>query len=101
MNLVRIIGLDSYYKSNTKGVLTLYYPDQRYYITFFTKRYKDFEKSINANASKPKGSPKVPPDIGLIFFFAIMMIKGINRFIVKSKIYARFRYVGLNRPALP
>ncbi len=22
------------------------YPDQRYYITFFTERYKDFEESI-------------------------------------------------------
>ena len=56
------------------------YPDQKYYITFFFQRYKDFEKSINANASKPKGRPKVHPDIGLIIFFAIMMIKGINRF---------------------
>ena len=52
------------------------YPDQRYYITFFSKRYKDFEKSINANQTKPK----VHADIGLIIFFAIMMIKGINRF---------------------
>lgn len=29
------------------------YPDQRYYITFFAKCYKDFEKSINANQTKP------------------------------------------------
>ncbi len=56
------------------------YPDQRYYITFFSKRYKDFEKSINANQSKPKGRPKVHPDSSLIIFFAIMLMRGINRF---------------------
>ena len=50
------------------------YPDMRYYITFFSKRYKDFEKSINANQSKPKGSPKVHPDSSLIIFFAIMIV---------------------------
>ena len=56
------------------------YPDQRYYITFFSKRYKDFEKSINANQSKPKGSPKVYLDSLLIIFFAIMMMKGKSHF---------------------
>ncbi len=45
-----------------------------YYITFFSKRYKDFEKSINANQSKPKGRPKVHPDSSLIIFFAIMLM---------------------------
>ena len=56
------------------------YPDQRYYITFFTKRYKDFEKSISSNASKPKGRPKVHPDCSLVIFFAIMILKGIHQF---------------------
>ena len=56
------------------------YPDMRYYITFFSKRYKDFEKSISSNAFKPKGRPKVHPDCSLIIFFAIMMMKNKNQF---------------------
>ena len=56
------------------------YPDMEYYITFFSNHYKDFEKSINSNASKPKGRPKVHPDSSLIIFFSIMLLKGINRF---------------------
>lgn len=56
------------------------YPDQRYYITFFFQRYKDFEMSINANQSKPKGRPKVHTDSSLVVFFAFMELRGINRF---------------------
>ncbi len=56
------------------------YPDMRYYITFFSYRYKDFEKSIRSNASKPKGRHKVHPDSSLIIFFAIMILKGIHPF---------------------
>lgn len=56
------------------------YPDMKDYITFFTKRYKDFEKSISSNESEPKGRPKVHSDNSLIIFFAIMMLKGINQF---------------------
>ncbi len=56
------------------------YPDMRYYITFFSYCYKDFEKSIRSNASKPKGRPKVHPDSSLIIFFAVMILKGIHPF---------------------
>ncbi len=47
------------------------YPDLKYYITFLFQRYKDFEVSINANQTKPKGHPKVHSDSSLIVFFAL------------------------------
>lgn len=56
------------------------YPDIVYYTTFFSQRYKDFEKSISSNESKPKGRPKVHPDSSLIIFFAIMILKGVHQF---------------------
>ena len=56
------------------------YPDMKDYITFFSNRYKDFEKSISSNESKPKGRPKVHPHSSLIVFFANMMLKGIHPF---------------------
>ena len=56
------------------------YPDMKDYITFFSKRYKDFEKFISSNESKPKGRPKVHPDCLLVIFFAIMILKGIHQF---------------------
>lgn len=56
------------------------YPDRKYYITFFFQRYKDFEKSINANQTKGKGRPKVHSDSSFIVFFAFMELIGINRF---------------------
>ena len=52
------------------------YPDHKYYITFFFQRYKDFEKSINANRTKPK----VHSDSSLVVFFAFMELRGPNRF---------------------
>ena len=56
------------------------YPDMSYYITFFSRCYKDFEKFINTNQSKPKGRPKVHPDCSLVIFFSIMILKGIHQF---------------------
>ena len=56
------------------------YPDMKDYITFFSKRYKDFEKFISSNEAKPKGRPKVHPDCLLVIFFAIMILKGIHQF---------------------
>ena len=56
------------------------YPDMKDYITFFSKHYKDFEKSVSSNVSKPKGRPKVHPDCSLIIFFAIMILKDIHSF---------------------
>ena len=56
------------------------YPDMRYYITFFFKCYKDFEKSTYYNQTKGPGRPKVHSDSSLIVFFAIMMLKNINQF---------------------
>ncbi len=35
------------------------YPDLRYYITFFIKRYEDFEKVSNSTKNVCKGCPKV------------------------------------------
>lgn len=57
------------------------YPDLKYYITFFFQRYKDFEKSINSNRTKPKGRPKVHSDSSLVVFLvSFMELRGINRF---------------------
>ena len=56
------------------------YPDQKYYITFLFQRYKDFEMSTNCNQTTHKGRPKVHPDSSLIVFFALMMLRSINRF---------------------
>ena len=56
------------------------YPDQRYYITFFSKLYKEFESVSNSTESLCKGRPQVYADSSLIVFFAIMMFKNINRF---------------------
>ena len=56
------------------------YPDRRYYITFFFQLYRDFQKSTSADQTEPKGRPQVYPESSLIIFFAIMMIKRINRF---------------------
>lgn len=56
------------------------YPDLRYYITFFTKRYEDFEKVSNSTKNVCKGRPKVYIDRSLIVFFAIMMMKKTHHF---------------------
>lgn len=54
------------------------YPDQRYYITFFTQCYKDFEKSLAPTVCV--SHPKMYSDSLLIIFFAIMTLKQINHF---------------------
>ena len=56
------------------------YPDMSYYTTFLFRCYKDFEKSKFYTQSEQKGRPKEYTDISLIVFFAIMELKGINRF---------------------
>ena len=56
------------------------YPDEKYYITFFFQLYKDFEMSIKSNQTKGKGRTKSYADSSFIVFFAIMELRGINRF---------------------
>ncbi len=56
------------------------YPDKKYYITFFFQLYKDFEMSIKSNDNKSKVRPKSYADSSFIVFFAIMELRGINRF---------------------
>ncbi|RKU06617.1 hypothetical protein C6501_18530, partial [Candidatus Poribacteria bacterium] len=56
------------------------YPDMRYYITFFFRCYKNFEKSNYYHQTEQQGRPKAYTDISLIVFFTVMKLKGINRF---------------------
>ncbi|RKU29600.1 hypothetical protein C6497_05540, partial [Candidatus Poribacteria bacterium] len=54
------------------------YPDEKYYITFLSQRYMDFEKSLDSTVSV--GRPQKYSDCLLIIFFTIMTLKQINHF---------------------
>ena len=54
------------------------YPDEKYYITFLSQCYKDFETSLEPTVCV--GHPKKYSDRLLIIFFAIMSLKQINHF---------------------
>ena len=63
------------------------YPDKKYYITFFFQLYNDFEMSIKSNQTKGKGRRKTYADSSFIVFFAIMELRGINRFKAQHRFF--------------
>lgn len=56
------------------------YPDRDYYITLLFQLLEEFEALEPFKPTERRGAPQVYSDRSLIVFFAIMILKGVNRF---------------------
>ena len=56
------------------------YPDREDYITLLFQLLEEFEASDTNTPTERRGAPRVYPDRSLIVFFAIMVLKAVNRF---------------------
>ena len=61
------------------------YPDRGYYITLLFQLLEEFEASESFKPTERREAPPSYPDRSLIVFFAIMVLKAINRFKAKHK----------------
>jgi hypothetical protein len=71
------------------------YPDREDYITLLFQFLEEFEASDTCNPTERRGHPQVYPDSSLIVFFAIMLLKAVNRF------KAQHRWLLVNPDWLP